>query len=574
MPPFTAIVRRVRPKSKGMYSDCALSVSTTRQVAPPGRTSAIAARRKVQLRGASWTARVFAMHFPQRLTRVVPAALIGVLLVIASPSPTLAQKDAPLNSADLLLVSGEYRKAADSYRPLSRSAGTSGINARLRLVAALLKRDNAVQALTEADAAVAAQSSGDAYALRSLARFRAGRFALAEADRDAALAAPTSESMLAHYADANLLGSHGAYDRALAALDRALKGRSLLDRVFRPDELVERSGAFDELDRTADAIGALADALAVTPRTNDLLINNMSAQLAFRRQFADREFMRIATNAPQSTLAFTLLGGLPVVNISVNGGAPAPFIVDTGAGVSVLFPAYARKIGFDPRDERAYAGAVGGDGKVGIRYGLADSVRLGDHAVLNVPFAVLDWELPNVAGIVGLPLLRPFVTTFDYPAKELRLARSSTAPQAAPAGATPFRLISKAIYNEASINGRGPFNFGLDTGASTNGVPIDEMVASAVGLNAGAPGAKKTRGMGAAGGQDALVFPNGRVAWAGMPAAAADLISQRITPARAERRDGESGLIAETEVEGLIGYALLKSAVITIDFERLKITIA
>ncbi|HQR40134.1 MAG TPA: hypothetical protein PLF26_17255, partial [Blastocatellia bacterium] len=81
------------------------------------------------------------MHFPQRLTRVVPAALIGVLLVIASPSPTLAQKDAPLNSADLLLVSGEYRKAADSYRPLSRSAGTSGINARLRLVAALLKRD-------------------------------------------------------------------------------------------------------------------------------------------------------------------------------------------------------------------------------------------------------------------------------------------------------------------------------------------------------------------------------------------------------------------------------------------------
>lgn len=187
---------------------------------------------------------------------------------------------------------------------------------------------------------------------------------------------------------------------------------------------------------------------------------------------------------------------------------------------------------------------------------------------------MLDWELGSLAGIIGLPLLRPFVTTFDYPGKKLTLSRNPITDSADVKAATSFRLVGNAIYLEATVNGRGPFNFGLDTGASTPGVPVDELVAASVRLDPNTPGARKTRGKGAAGGQDAVTYPNMRVSWAGLPETRTDLISQRITPARAERRDGESGLVADTEVEGLIGFALLRSSVITIDFTTLTITVS
>ena len=44
--------------------------------------------------------------------------------------------------------------------------------------------------------------------------------------------------------------------------------------------------------------------------------------------------------------------------------------------------------------------------------------------------------------------------------------------------------------------------------------------------------------VGAAGRQNAVVYPARRVAWGGLPEQKAALMSQRLTPARAERRDG------------------------------------
>ena len=496
-------------------------------------------------------------------------ALLALLLV-AVPSPAVTPE---LAEADRLLFAGEYGRAIGLYRNLASKESGGEQTARLRLAAALLKRDEAAAALRAADEAVDAEASSDAHALRSLARFRAGRFSGAEKDRDRALSIEVRESAIGHLADARLLAAEGRDEEALRAVDRSIASEAFHDRVFRVDAYLLRSEVLDEMERPAEALEAHDRAIALSPPTNELLLTNLKAQAAFRRATVDRPLYRVAAGPDAATLKMVVRQGLPIVYLSVNGAAPQPFVVDSGAGICVLFPKAAKQLGFATRDEPAWAGAVGGDGRVPIRYGLADRVAFGNVSVENVPFAVIDWELPQIAGLVGLPLLKPFLTTFDYKKGELRLERATTARHPSGPRTAPFRLVGNAIFVDGFVNGRGPFNFELDTGAGPTAVPVDETTASAIGLFPHLPNARRARGAGAAGGQEAVIYLEARVSWAGREPVNVSLISQRITPARPERRQGENGLTAETEVEGLIGYALLSRSAVTIDFPRRTLTV-
>jgi tetratricopeptide (TPR) repeat protein len=505
------------------------------------------------------------MHYIRRTAAALAALVLAAALAAAGPGDA---RRASAGDADRLLATGEFGRAAEIYRDLEPSAP----DVRLRLAAALLKRERPAEAIAVADAAVAAAPTADAHALRALARFRAGRFRAAEADRDRARALPQAETALAHLADARLLLSDGRAAEALAAVERALAGPSLLDRVFRFDALNVKSDALDELERLDDALAAFEAAVEAAPPTNQLLAENLAAQLAFRRATRGAPYCRLAPGSPaEATLPLAVKHNLPIVYASLNGAPPAPFLLDTGAGISVLFPKYAKKAGFATRPERAWAGAVGGDGRVEIRYGLADRVGLGAVALERVPFAVIDWELPGLAGILGLPVLSPFLATIDYRGREVRLQRPAAQP-AADAG-VPFRLVSGAVFVEAWVDGKGPFNFEIDTGATTDTVPVDVTVAAAVGLSPELPIARTTRSSGAAGRQTATVYPNRRFSWGGMGERKVGLMSQPLTPARAERRDGESGLVAETELEGLIGHALLSRSSVTLDFVARRVRV-
>jgi tetratricopeptide (TPR) repeat protein len=507
-----------------------------------------------------------------RTTRALVAALGAVLLLAGGGADaTRASSGAEMAEADRLLVAGEYARAIDLYRSLDRS-GDEG--ARLRLAAAYLKRDEAAAALGAADAAVTVAPTADAYAMRSLARFRAGRFTAAEQDRDRALTTSPRESAISHLANARLLAAKGRNAEALHALDVSLTSDAFVDRVFRVDALLLRADVLDDLDRPEEALKAHDLATAIAPRTNDVLVANLRAQAAFRRSAIGRPLYRVADGPSSSETRLAVHHGLPVVYISVNGHAPEPFIVDTGAGISVIFPAAAKRLGLEARSEPAWAGAVGGEGRVPIRYALAERVGIGRTKVEHVPFAVIDWELPQISGLVGLPLLRPFLTTFDYRGGTLRLEREPRRrPRAGGRNEVAFRTVGGAIFVDAWVNEKGPFNFELDTGAAPTAVPIDERTADAVGLHPSQPNARRARGAGAGGGQEAVVYARSKIAWGGLDPVTVDVISQRITPARPERRQGESGLTSETEVEGLIGYALLAKSVLTIDFAAHTLTV-
>lgn len=126
----------------------------------------------------------------------------------------------------------------------------------------------------------------------------------------------------------------------------------------------------------------------------------------------------------------------------------------------------------------------------------------------------------------------------------------------APRGAIRFRIspTRPLLMVEAEVNGQGPFNFVLDTGASFCVVTPD--TAAAVGLQ---PEGKRPTAIGA----------GGRIA-----ARLAKLKSFRLGPHTA-RNLGVAVMGLEqieqrlgTEVAGLIGYNFLRGFIVTLDYPR------
>lgn len=489
----------------------------------------------------------------------------------ASPSSPVALP-APFDDAARLLLAGEFQRAADAFASLA--SGDLAPVALAGRAVALLKREDVAGAVAAADLAVAARSTADTHAVRSIVRFRAGRFRAACDDVARAQTLATGRSALAHLCSARLLLSEGKVEQALAAANAAATGEGLFDRAFRCDSNLVRADALDELGRSSDAVAALDAALAAAPPTNAIFVANLKAQLEFRKSVAGRRLYDVETFRDPIVLPLTFVSNLAVVTMSVNGAPPAPFIVDTGAGISVIFAKYAKAADFASRTEPAFAGAVGGNGRVPIRFGLAETASFGGVTVRSLPMIRIDWEIPGFAGIIGMPLLREFQTTFDYPAGKLVLARhGSAAPEGAVKGSVPIRLVGQGVFVEVTLNGRGPFNFEIDTGAASPGLPVDERAALSIGLHPGSPNVRKGRGAGASGSQQTHVHPGVRFAWAGMPEATLDAIAQTISPARAERRDGESGITTETELEGLVGFEALKGYRVTFDFASWTVTL-
>lgn len=512
----------------------------------------------------------------RRAFAIIAVIAVASSIAVSSPIDVSTERAAAnIDAADRLLLAGEYRKAAIAYGDLASDAAPSGepgarehaATLHARRAVAFVKRDDVPAAIAAADQAINASASADSHAVRALVRFRAGRFQGASDDIARTLALANDGHPVASLVSARLALSKGRAADALAAAEKSIASDTVLARAVRTDAYAIRADALDELGRDRDAVASLDAALAAAPRTNELMIANLKAQLEFRRSLVGRSLYAVREPDKRVELPMTFASGLPIVLMSMNGAPAAPFIVDTGAGISVVFSKYAKQAGFVARDEPAYAGAVGGNGRVPIRYGVAEKIGLGDVTVDTVPMIRIDWELPNFAGIVGMPVLRQFRTTVDYPGSKLILEKPGTPASTKTAkGTTPFRLIGQGVFVEATVNGIGPFNFELDTGAASPGVPVDDAVAAALGLNPNAPGVKKGRGQGAAGSQDTAIHANVRFAWAGLDEMKLDAIVQRISPARADRRDGESGITTDTELEGLVGFAALKTYVVTIDF--------
>ena len=181
-------------------------------------------------------------------------------------------------------------------------------------------------------------------------------------------------------------------------------------------------------------------------------------------------------------ITFRLAGGaqpLIVIPVFVNDRGPFAFILDTGVSLCIVTRSLVSDVGIVAL---AAQQGYGGGGRVSLGVGSADSIALGHAKAHGVRVGITD-ELLRIAatigarvnGVLGYEFLRDFRLALDYTSQTIELAHGSSSTKVSDdfGPALPFRLAHSSkplILFDAYVNEFGPFNFVLDTGASTTAV--------------------------------------------------------------------------------------------------------
>ena len=183
---------------------------------------------------------------------------------------------------------------------------------------------------------------------------------------------------------------------------------------------------------------------------------------------------------PSKDVSFRLAGGhdpLILVPVYVEDKGPFQFILDTGAFRCLLSPELSATLGVRKETEQQVMG-VGGRIKISSAH--VSSLAVGSAVKQNVEVAIAD-ELSRfgeavqsrVDGVVGFNFLKDFRVLLDHRHNILRLSPSfaSFPDQSSDqsASSVSFKLTSPEqplILLPVFVNGRGPFQFVVDTGTS------------------------------------------------------------------------------------------------------------
>jgi predicted aspartyl protease len=178
---------------------------------------------------------------------------------------------------------------------------------------------------------------------------------------------------------------------------------------------------------------------------------------------------------------FHLAGGeqpLILLPVKVNGQGPFDFIFDTGAGTSLLSSDLMKQL--DVKVVGSKEGQSAG-GKVAVSLATVDSLAVGAAKLDDVDVGIVDLNHigktigAKVDGDLGYNFLKHFRLSIDYGKCELRLDNPKRVENLAGGAKTemPIRLASPAkplILVDVYANGRGPFQFAIDTGTSTTAI--------------------------------------------------------------------------------------------------------
>jgi predicted aspartyl protease len=192
--------------------------------------------------------------------------------------------------------------------------------------------------------------------------------------------------------------------------------------------------------------------------------------------------MTTATLSPRNAkIKFRLAGGaqpLILLPTRVNGAGPFDFILDTGAGTSLLSTELAQQLNIKVLGTKEGQSA---GGKVSVSLAKVESLALGQAKIEDVEVGIVDLGHigktigTKIDGDVGYNFLKHFRVTIDYQTAEIRFDDPKrTENFGKPSKAEiPMRLASPAkplVLVDVYANGRGPFQFAIDTGTSTTAI--------------------------------------------------------------------------------------------------------
>ncbi|RDI97228.1 PDZ domain-containing protein [Dyella solisilvae] len=164
-------------------------------------------------------------------------------------------------------------------------------------------------------------------------------------------------------------------------------------------------------------------------------------------------------------------GGIVLVDASINGGAPMPFILDSG-GHAILTADAAKQLGFETSGKGVSTGS--GPGSMSTAYTRVRDLALGHAHVDGLTFLVMPYPYdfyergegqPPIAGILGLEIFERFAVTFDYDRGVLHLQPfdHGDAPPTAKGDVLALRFTDDMPLVSAAQDGKRGM-FGIDTG--------------------------------------------------------------------------------------------------------------
>lgn len=182
-------------------------------------------------------------------------------------------------------------------------------------------------------------------------------------------------------------------------------------------------------------------------------------------------------SAPLAVIPYKVTDeGALTIDVMVNGRGPYPFIVDTGATLTIVFENLARRSALERVDRPALRVLSISGVKTFEPYEIGDLVAGAPLAEDHVGVVLEDWESPREtpAGILGLDILERFALAFDVRRRTLSLYEHDGLP---PEVTSRMRRTSMKLRRFAAtgaelyttrgrINGE-PIEFIVDLGLAT-----------------------------------------------------------------------------------------------------------
>ncbi len=204
-----------------------------------------------------------------------------------------------------------------------------------------------------------------------------------------------------------------------------------------------------------------------------------------------------------SKVRFRLAGAaqpLILLPVHVNDRGPFEFILDTGAGTSLLSTELTKQL--DLKVVGSKEGQSAG-GKVSVSLAKVDSLAVAETKLDHVDVGIVDLSHigktvgAKIDGDLGYNFLKHFRLTINYRDCELRLEDPKRVESFARGARTkvPIRLATPAkplILVDVHANARGPFQFAIDTGTSTSAITPE--LAKQLGVQTSPVGAGTTGG--------------------------------------------------------------------------------
>jgi len=213
-----------------------------------------------------------------------------------------------------------------------------------------------------------------------------------------------------------------------------------------------------------DSIGQDGSVLATVTVTH-LQLTGPLDETQFAPPAAALRDARLLGQAPSTSVPFTLRDGLIIVDVSVDGRAPLPFMLDTG-GLNLLTPATASQLGATLQGNLPVSGV--GARLMTSRLTHVRRYQIGQAQLDDQQFIVMPLPrvfagrggFPPVAGMLGYELLRRFRVTIDYQQRRLTLTLPSSRGEGE---RLPLHFDGRQSFIEAAVDGIHGY-FRLDTG--------------------------------------------------------------------------------------------------------------